>query len=60
MTNLERYIHLHGLTDLIPIKWFNSNKYKNVEEVYADALDKGVTWRELTDWNVDKDKGIIL
>ena len=45
MTNVKKYIHLHGYNDLIPVNWFNSKKYKSTEEVYADALEKGVTWR---------------
>lgn len=60
MTNVEKYIHLHGYNDLIPVKWFNSKKYKSTEEVYADALEKGVTWRELTNWDIDEKKNVTL
>lgn len=60
MTNFERYTHLHGFLDLIPVAWFSSKEYKSVEDVYAEALRRGVTWRELTGWNLDEKKDILL
>lgn len=56
----ELYIQLHGVNDLIPIKWFSSKKYKSIDEVYKDAVLKNKTWRELTGWNEDKNKKIAL
>lgn len=50
----EQYIMLHGYSDLLPVKWFYSDKYKSVEDVYRAAIENGVTWRKLTNWNEDK------
>lgn len=49
----EQYILVHGYGDLIPNGWFSSKVYKSIEEVYKTALEKGITWRELTGWNED-------
>ena len=54
LTYQEQYILIHGYTDLIPVNWFYSDKYKSVEDVYRTAINNGVTWRELTKWNDDK------
>ena len=59
-TNQDKYIMLYGYDDLIPEKWFDSSKYKSVEEVYGACLEQEKTWRELTGWNKDKDPKIIL
>lgn len=60
MSEMEKYIILFGAKDLIPVRWFSSKKYKNVEEVYRECVKKGVTWRKLTGWNEDKKKDISL
>ena len=60
MTNLEKYEIIFGFADLIPVPWFSDKRYKDTEEVYAECIKKGVTWRELTGWNKDKDERILL
>lgn len=60
MSYQEQYVLLFGIEDLIPVKWFSSDKYKSTEEIYRECVERGITWRELTGWNVDKDGKTIL
>ena len=60
LTALEEYIRKYGYDDLIPVNWFSSDKYRSVDDVYKESLKRGITWRQLTGWNVDKDKYKIL
>lgn len=60
MDYLEQYIQLFGSADLIPIKWFSSEKFKTVDEVYEKAVKSLKTWREITGWKDDKNSKIAL
>lgn len=57
---IDQYILLFGRNDLIPTKWFTSEKYKSIDEVYKECVIKNVTWRELTGWDLDEQKKILL
>ena len=60
MDYMEQYIQMFGYSDLIPIKWFSSTKFKSVEEVYEISVKSAKTWREVTGWNDDKNKNVAL
>lgn len=60
MTYQEQYVLLFGIDDLIPVKWFSTDKYKSIEAVYKDCVKRGITWRALTRWNADQDDDIVL
>ena len=57
---IDEYIDIFGNNDLIPIKWFYSKKYKNIDQIYAECVKKGITWRKLTGWKEDRNKGVLL
>ena len=57
---LNDYIAMFGFSDLIPVRWFSSDKYKSIDEVYAESVRRGITWRKLTNWNEDRKKNILL
>lgn len=57
---LSAYVEMFGMNDLIPVKWFNSKIYKSVDAVYAECVKQQRTWRELTGWNEDKKRDILL
>jgi len=54
--NKARYVQLHG-NKVIPEQWFDGSikPYKNLEEVYAACLKKGVTWEELLNYQARED-----
>lgn len=54
------YVMMFGTVDLIPEKWFYSKHYKSVDDVYSECVKKRITWRELTKWDYDKRKKIVL
>lgn len=60
LTPMEEYIIMFGRLDLIPTKWFYSKKYNNIDQIYAECVKKGITWRKLTGWKEDKNKGVLL
>lgn len=57
---MTEYIQMFGMNDLIPVKWFNSKKYKSADAVYSECVKRHVRWRELTGWDLDKNPKILL
>jgi len=57
--NMAKYILQFGTDDLIPIPWA-ARDIRSAEKIYKKCIKKGIPWRELLDWNADKDKDIIL
>lgn len=50
----EQYILIHGYHDLIPEMWYPFKKGETAEDIYREAIERGITWRKLTGWNTDK------
>ena len=51
---LYEYVRLHGARSFVSM--WETGPYKNQEAVYKAALEKGVTWQELLNYDENRER----
>ncbi|MCR4621152.1 MAG: hypothetical protein K5663_03640 [Clostridiales bacterium] len=49
---LYEYVRVHGITEYVSM--WETGPYKNQEAVYKAALEKGITWQELLNYDENR------